>query len=41
LAHSELQTIPTTETLRRKSEAIPMVEAEKDLGLKRRPPGWT
>ncbi len=41
LAHVELQTIPSTETLRRKPEAIPMVEAEKDLGLKRRPPGWS
>ena len=40
LAHVELQTIPSTETLRRKSEAIPMAEAEKDLGLKRKPSEW-
>jgi len=27
--------------LRRESGAIPMVEAEKGLGLKRRPPEWS
>ncbi len=41
LAYVESQTIPSTEALRRESGAIPMVEAEKDLGLKRRPPEWS
>ncbi len=42
LAQNEMRTLPSTESLRRRSKAVPMVEAEKDLGLKRRPPKeWT
>lgn len=41
LAATEIQTMPDTATLRRKSEAVPMVEAEKDLGLKRPRPEWS
>jgi len=41
LASSEMQTLPDTKTLRRTTEAVPLAEAEKDLGLRRPKPEWS
>ncbi|MFT4586697.1 MAG: tetratricopeptide (TPR) repeat protein [Limisphaerales bacterium] len=40
LAEQDMNRVPDSATLRRKSEAVPMSTAEKDLGLKGKPVEW-
>lgn len=40
LAEQDKNRVPDSATLRRKSEAVPMATAEKDLGLKGKPVEW-